>query len=110
MAIEDYIGQVISVLDYVAKTPFDGVSIREKFDLLNDSRQSFGRTALLFQGGSTFGLVHLGVAKCLFEQNMLPKIICGNSVGALIAAMVCIKTEDELPVCFCPRPVVETIL
>jgi TAG lipase/lysophosphatidylethanolamine acyltransferase len=102
VAIEDYIDQVISVLDYVAKTSFEGVSIREKFDLLNDSRQSFGRTALLFQGGSTFGLVHLGVAKCLYEQNMLPKIICGNSVGALIAAMVCTKTEDELPVYLFP--------
>jgi predicted acylesterase/phospholipase RssA len=68
--------------------------------MLNDSRQSFGQTALVLQGGSTFGLVHLGVAKCLFQQNLLPRIICGNSVGALIAALVCTRTDDELPVGF----------
>ena len=65
--------------------------------MMNDCKQSYGCTALVFQGGSTFGLIHLGVAKALFEQRLLPKIICGSSVGALIAALVCTHTEEELP-------------
>lgn len=44
------------------------------------------------------GMYHLGVVKTLFEHGLLPRIISGASVGALVAALVCVKTDDELPV------------
>jgi TAG lipase/lysophosphatidylethanolamine acyltransferase len=62
--------------------------------------QSFGNTALILTGGVTFGLYHLGVIKALHQQRLLPRIISGASVGALIAALVCIHTEEELPKLF----------
>lgn len=43
-------------------------------------------------------MYHLGVVKTLFEHGLLPRIISGASVGALVAAIVCVKTDDELPV------------
>lgn len=52
--------------------------------------------------GSTFGLYHLGVVKTLLENNCLPRIVCGSSIGSLIAALVCIHTDDELPAVFLP--------
>lgn len=50
--------------------------------------------------GNTFltGLSHLGVVKALNGQGLLPRIISGTAIGALIAALVCIHTDDELPV------------
>lgn len=33
-------------------------------------------------------MYHLGVVKALFEQNLLPKVICGTSIGALIVALL----------------------
>ncbi|KAJ1341290.1 hypothetical protein BSLG_004152 [Batrachochytrium salamandrivorans] len=65
--------------------------------MFNDTQQSFGCTALLLQGGVTFGMYHIGVVKSLFERGLLPRIISGTSVGALIAALVCIHTDVELP-------------
>jgi hypothetical protein len=44
------------------------------------------------------GLYHLGVVKTLNEQGLLPRVICGSSVGALIASLVCVHTDEELPV------------
>jgi predicted acylesterase/phospholipase RssA len=44
------------------------------------------------------GLYHLGVVKTLLEHKLLPRIVCGSSIGALIAALVCIHTDEELPV------------
>ena len=38
------------------------------------------------------GMYHLGVVKALYEQNMLPRIICGTSAGSLVASMVCCTT------------------
>jgi TAG lipase/lysophosphatidylethanolamine acyltransferase len=66
-------------------------------DLLHDTRQAFGRSTLVLQGGAIFGLCHLGVVKALFARGLLPRIITGTATGALIAALVGIHTEDELP-------------
>lgn len=70
--------------------------------MFNEVEESFGHTALLLHGGATFGLYHLGVVKALHEQNLLPKVISGTSVGALIAALICIHTKEELPQLFEP--------
>ena len=67
-----------------------------KLDLFHDTRQAYGRTSLLLQGGAIFGLSHLGVVKALYLRGLLPRIITGNATGALIAALVCIHTDDEL--------------
>jgi TAG lipase / lysophosphatidylethanolamine acyltransferase len=48
--------------------------------------------------GSTTGLYHIGVVKALHERDLLPRIISGTAVGALIAALICIHTDEELPV------------
>lgn len=46
-------------------------------------------------------LYHLGVLKALHEQGLLPRIISGNAIGAMIAALICIHTDEELPVSSC---------
>jgi TAG lipase/lysophosphatidylethanolamine acyltransferase len=41
-------------------------------------------------------LCHLGVAKALFENEMLPKVLCGSYLGALMASIICAKSDEEL--------------
>ncbi|TQS36812.1 hypothetical protein Golomagni_02729 [Golovinomyces magnicellulatus] len=109
LLIEEYIIQVTQAIADVTKlptTPGDdeyGInttfrfSSQDKLDLLHDTRQAFGRSTLILQGGAIFGLCHLGVVKALLSRGLLPKIISGTATGALIAALVGIHTEDELP-------------
>ena len=107
--IEDYITQVALAIAYVTTLPTspstDEDSIdygtpnfgnQAKLDLLHDTRQAFGRSTLVLQGGAIFGLCHLGVVKALYLRGLLPRIITGTATGALIAALVGIHTEDEL--------------
>lgn len=106
LLIEDYITQVAQAIADVAKLPtspggdgngtIPGFSSQAKLDLLHDTRQAFGRSTLVLQGGSIFGLCHLGVVKALFIRGLLPRIITGTATGALIAALVGVHTEDEL--------------
>ena len=42
-------------------------------------------------------MTHTGVVKTLFEMNLLPKVITGSSGGSIIAAAVCVYTDEELP-------------
>ncbi|PQE25912.1 patatin-like phospholipase protein [Rutstroemia sp. NJR-2017a BBW] len=109
LLIEDYITQVAQAVADVTQLPTTpgadgkvngsvvGFSSQAKLDLLHDTRQAFGRSTLVLQGGAIFGLCHLGVVKALFNRGLLPRIVTGTATGALIAALVGIHTEDELP-------------
>lgn len=99
--IEEYITQVALAIEYVTALPTtqsyeSGWTSQAKLDLLHDTRQAFGRSTLVLQGGAMFGLCHLGVVKALHLRGLLPRIITGTATGALIAALVGIHTEDEL--------------
>ena len=101
LLIEDYITQVALAIQYVTALPAtqgyqSGWTSQAKLDLLHDTRQAFGRSTLVLQGGAIFGLCHLGVVKALHLQGLLPRIITGTATGALIAALVGTHTEDEL--------------
>lgn len=100
--IEEYINEVLSCLDYLNETlandddEFIMNSKQLKLDFFHDARQSFGCTALLLQGGSLFGLCHLGVVKALYFKGLLPRIIAGSAVGAAVASLVCTLSDEEL--------------
>ncbi|KAF3196314.1 hypothetical protein TWF679_005364 [Orbilia oligospora] len=102
LLIEDYIQSVMASLYYIAELPPSPIlSPQTKLDILHDTRSSFGRTSLILQGGAIFGLYHIGVVRALLLRNLLPRIITGTGVGALIAALVCIHTDAELPGFLC---------
>lgn len=103
LLIEDYITQVALAVEYVVTYPTSpgsgyGIALtnQAKMDVLHDTRQAFGRSALVLQGGAIFGLCHLGVVKALHLKGLLPRIISGTATGALIAALVGVHTESEL--------------
>ncbi|KAA8642391.1 uncharacterized protein ATNIH1004_011335 [Aspergillus tanneri] len=57
---------------------------------------NFGRTALCLSGGATFAYYHFGVVKALLDNGVLPQIVTGTSGGALVAAFVATRTDEEL--------------
>ncbi|KAK6201508.1 uncharacterized protein RJT21DRAFT_84699 [Scheffersomyces amazonensis] len=99
--IEEYITEVLSCLNYLNESIYNERefvmnSKQLKLDFFHDARQSFGCTALLLQGGSLFGLCHLGVVKALYFKGLLPRIIGGSAVGAAVASLVCTLNDQEL--------------
>lgn len=101
LLIDDYITHVALSIQYVTSLQtipmhVSGFTSQAKLELLHDTRQAFGRTTLVLQGGSVFGLCHLGVVKALHLRGLLPRIITGTATGALVAALVGVHTEDEL--------------
>lgn len=62
------------------------MSIESKLEFFAETRHSYGRTALFLSGGATFGKFHFGLLFALYEQDLMPRIICGSSVGSLILA------------------------
>ncbi|KAJ1502367.1 hypothetical protein HMI54_014409, partial [Coelomomyces lativittatus] len=100
--IEDYISEVVKCLDIVCSESISTFTHRERMEFFLNTRQSFGRSALLLSGGATLALHHIGVIKCLWECKLLPRIISGASGGSIIASFICTHTEQEFPMMFNP--------
>ncbi|KAF9425930.1 hypothetical protein BGZ94_007087, partial [Podila epigama] len=98
--IEDYNSEVIRQLNIICDTESDDFSMAAKLEFFTHTRQAFGRTALLLSGGATMGLMHIGVIKTLYECQLLPRIISGSSCGSIIAAILCTRTDEEIPLMF----------
>jgi TAG lipase/steryl ester hydrolase/phospholipase A2/LPA acyltransferase len=97
--IERYVDSTLETIDTVVTQSTYDPSVEQR-DLLEGmlyARQSFGRSALLLSGGATFGMAHVGVLKSLFDTKLLPRIISGASAGSIVSAVMCTRTDEEMP-------------
>jgi hypothetical protein len=79
-----------------AAYPRDKIPTEVKLAFFNEMRHAYGRTALMLSGGAVLGLYHVGVAKALFHAGLLPRVLSGASAGAIVAATLATKTNEEL--------------
>ncbi|RDL30982.1 Patatin-like phospholipase-containing protein [Venustampulla echinocandica] len=75
----------------------EGLGPKDVLEQIVYARQAFGRSALLLSGGATFGMNHIGVLKTLHEAKLLPRIISGASAGSIVCAVLCTRTDEEIP-------------
>ena len=92
--VEKYHNEVIKSIQTIYYAKPSKMSFENKLQFFTETRHSYGHTALMLSGGATFGKFHFGVLKALHEQDLLPRIICGSSVGSLILGiMACVPIE-----------------
>jgi NTE family protein len=101
--VEEYITQVCEALDFLCDHPVPGFSVAQKFQFFRDTLTSYGRTTLLLSGGATLGMFHFGVIKALWDKGLLPQVITGSSIGAIIAGMLGVHTDAEIPEMLIPE-------
>lgn len=99
--IERYVNSTVetikSMVEISKHTLPDDLDTKDILEQVVYARQAFGRSALLLSGGATFGMNHIGVLKALFEAKLLPRIISGASAGSIVCAVVCTRTDEEIP-------------
>jgi len=94
--IRDYVSEVRHQLEFITEEVQPSFGLQEKLNFLRETRHTFGRTALLLSGGGALGAFHLGVVKALLENNLLPRIVGGSSVGSIVSAIAGTHTDEEL--------------
>lgn len=92
--VQKFIDEVAEGLNLVLDN--HQINPKEKLDFFRHLELNFGRTALCLSGGATFAYYHFGVIKALLDAGELPQIITGTSGGALVAALVGTRTDEEL--------------
>ena len=92
----EFLDEVENAMNFICDHPMPGVSEAHKLQLFQEAERVFGRPALLLSGGAAFGIYHIGVARALWEQGLLPGVIAGSSMGAIVAGGVCSRNNQEL--------------
>jgi len=92
--VQEFVEEVERSLQALSDTSH--LSQDDKASTFSHICRNYGRTALCLSGGATFAYYHFGVAKALVDANALPDIISGTSGGALVAALLCTRTDAEL--------------
>ena len=106
--VEAFYEEALACIEYLADP--DETGLEPAFTLTGFRRAAhiFGRSALLLSGGATLGFIHIGVVKALFEKELLPDVLSGASMGALIAAGTGVRTDAELRALFADPRVLRT--
>jgi TAG lipase / steryl ester hydrolase / phospholipase A2 / LPA acyltransferase len=93
--ITQHIAELADALEQMARVDDAVIPFEERLDFFRRASHCFGRTALMFSGAGSLGPFHLGVAKALIEQQLLPSVISGSSAGAFVAAVLGSHTDQE---------------
>nr|POE77663.1 patatin-like phospholipase domain-containing protein [Quercus suber] len=92
--VQHFVDETTASLKFLFDT--EQLSSQEKRDLAQHLSTNFGRTALCLSGGATFAYYHFGIGKALLDAALLPNIVTGTSGGALVAALLTTRTDEEL--------------
>lgn len=92
--VQDFVDEVSDCITVLLDS--DLLTLEDKRAMVKHLSTNFGRTALCLSGGATFAYYHFGIAKALLDADLLPPIITGTSGGALVAALLGTRTNDEL--------------
>ena len=106
--VDAFYAEALASIDYLSNP--DETGLGPGFTLAGFRRAAhiFGRSALMLSGGATLGFFHLGVVKALFEHGLLPDVLSGASMGALIACGTGVRTDAELTALFANTRVIRT--
>ena len=98
--VQSFVDELERCLDFLLKTP--RMQDSDKFALSRHLHTNLGRTALCLSGGAALAFYHFGVIKALLDAGLLPDVITGTSGGALVAALIATRTNDELKALIVP--------
>ncbi len=94
--VQEFLSEVETSMEFICSHPIPEVSTARKLEMFHDAERVYGRPALMLSGGAAFGIYHLGVARALWRQNLLPDVIAGSSMGAVVAAAICTRNNQEV--------------
>ncbi|EKX49043.1 hypothetical protein GUITHDRAFT_50638, partial [Guillardia theta CCMP2712] len=94
--IERHNEELVRMMLGICECKEEELSLQEKLDFFTESRHALGKTALLLSGGASLGMYHFGVVRALFMQGLLPRVMSGSSAGAIVLAIIGVRTSEEL--------------
>lgn len=94
--VTEFLDEVESSMNFICDHEMPGVTEQQKLRMFRDAERVYGRPALMLSGGAAFGIYHIGVTRALWRHRLLPDVIAGSSMGAVVAGAICTRNSQEL--------------
>lgn len=94
--IIEYVDEIVSALKHLARPGTDDVSREAKLDFFHRADHCFGRTAFMMSGSGSLLYFHMGVARTLLQQDLMPGILSGSSGGAFVGSLMASYNDEQL--------------
>lgn len=94
--VTDYVDEIASALEHLASAEVDDISFEEKLDFFRRADHCFGRSAFMMSGSGSLLFFHIGVARVLLQEGLLPEVLSGSSGGAFVGSLLSTHNDDEL--------------
>ncbi|AOY87666.1 phospholipase [Marinobacter salinus] len=94
--VSEFLDEVEHSMNFICDHDMPGVTAEQKLHLFRDAERVYGQPALMLSGGAAFGIYHIGVTRALWQQRLLPDVIAGSSMGAIVAGAICTRNEADL--------------
>ncbi len=96
LLIEQYIEEIVHTLEHLAGEDSGDISPEEKLDFFRRASHCFGHSAFMMSGSGSLLYFHMGVARAMFEADLLPSVMSGSSGGSIVGSIICSHTDEEL--------------
>ena len=96
LLIDQYIEEIVAALKDLEDMQ-DVIDLPTKIGYFERASGCFGKTALMFSGAGSLGAFHVGVAKALAEQKLIPSVVSGASAGSVVAAVIGTHKAEVVP-------------
>lgn len=85
--------KILKCLEMIYKSEMD---LDRKKRVFKELKHIYGKSGIVFSGGGGLGMIHLGVLSVLMDEGFLPNVVCGASVGSLIAGLIGTNSRERL--------------
>ncbi len=107
--IVEYTKEVASALELIASEEAQGISRDELLDFFERAEHCYGTSALMMSGAGSLLFFHVGAAKAMWQERILPDVLSGASGGAIVGSLVSTHSDEDLEGIFEPENLVHEI-
>ena len=107
--IMEYVDEVVDALDLLASDAAAGIPLDERLDFFRRAQHCYGHTAFMMSGAGSLLFFHVGAAKAMWGEGILPDILSGSSGGAIVGSLVSTHSDEDLEAIFEPENLVHEI-
>ena len=94
--IMEYVDEVVDALRVLASDAADDIPIDERLDFFRRAYHCYGCSAFMMSGAGSLLFFHVGAAKAMWQERILPDVLSGASGGAIVGSLVSTHSDEDL--------------
>ena len=107
--IMEYVKEVDDALDLLASDAAADIPLDERLDFFRRAHHCYGCSAFMMSGAGSLLFFHVGAAKAMWLEGILPDVLSGSSGGAIVGSLVSTHSNADLENIFEPENLVQEI-